>query len=64
MYVLTYYHFTRRLNTDEIGPRRSKLCTDTKLVYIDDETPVWNDRLYTRYTSVIDALAGYSNTIG
>lgn len=27
-------------------------------------SPSWNDDLYSRYTSVIDAMAGYSNTLG
>ncbi|EFQ30334.1 glycolipid anchored surface protein [Colletotrichum graminicola] len=31
---------------------------------INRETPQWNTELYDRYTSVIDALAQYDNTIG
>ncbi|KAK1984387.1 glycolipid anchored surface protein [Colletotrichum cereale] len=31
---------------------------------INRETPQWNTELYDRYTSVIDALAKYDNTIG
>lgn len=27
-------------------------------------SPSWNDDLYTRYTTVVDALAGYTNTLG
>ena len=27
-------------------------------------SPSWNDDLYGRYTAVIDAMAGYSNTLG
>ncbi|KAL1876751.1 1 3-beta-glucanosyltransferase gel4 [Paecilomyces lecythidis] len=31
---------------------------------INQDDPSWNDDLYTRYTSVIDALANYTNVIG
>lgn len=31
---------------------------------IDRNNPEWNVALYTRYTSVVDALAKYSNTLG
>lgn len=31
---------------------------------IQANNPQWNDALYTRYTAVIDAFAGYSNVIG
>lgn len=28
------------------------------------DSPTWNDDLYARYTAVVDALAGYPNTLG
>jgi hypothetical protein len=31
---------------------------------INRDSPAWNDQLYTRYTSVIDMFAPYSNVIG
>lgn len=31
---------------------------------INRDSPAWDDQLYKRYTSVIDALAGYSNVMG
>lgn len=31
---------------------------------INRDSPAWNDELYTRYTSVIDEMAKYTNTIG
>jgi len=31
---------------------------------INRDDPHWNDELYGRYTSVVDALAGYTNTLG
>lgn len=31
---------------------------------INRDSPAWNDELYTRYTSVIDAYATYNNVIG
>ena len=31
---------------------------------INRNTPTWDDDLYTRYTSVVDALANYTNVIG
>ena len=32
--------------------------------FIDRENPLWDDELYARYTSVIDAMGGYTNTLG
>ncbi|QIX00745.1 hypothetical protein AMS68_006262 [Peltaster fructicola] len=31
---------------------------------INRDSPAWNDDLYTRYTSVIDNMASYTNTLG
>ncbi|KAF1351880.1 Glucanosyltransferase-domain-containing protein [Delphinella strobiligena] len=31
---------------------------------INRDDPSWNDELYARYTSVVDALANYTNTLG
>nr|OQO15920.1 hypothetical protein B0A51_16365 [Rachicladosporium sp. CCFEE 5018] len=31
---------------------------------INRDAPEWNEALYTRYTAVVDAMAGYSNTLG
>ncbi|KAH0279172.1 carbohydrate-binding module family 43 protein, partial [Aureobasidium melanogenum] len=31
---------------------------------IDRDDPAWNDDLYTRYISVVDSLANYTNTLG
>jgi len=31
---------------------------------IDRNSPAWDDKIYKRYTGVIDALAGYSNVMG
>jgi hypothetical protein len=31
---------------------------------INRDNPQWDDALYARYTSVVDALAGYSNVLG
>ncbi|GIZ38138.1 hypothetical protein CKM354_000156100 [Cercospora kikuchii] len=31
---------------------------------INRNSPAWNDALYERYTSVVDAMAGYSNVLG
>ncbi|KAK3115429.1 hypothetical protein LTR53_005231 [Teratosphaeriaceae sp. CCFEE 6253] len=31
---------------------------------INRDTPAWNDGLYARYTSVIDSMANYTNTLG
>jgi len=31
---------------------------------INRDTPAWTDDLYTRYTSVIDVMANYTNTLG
>lgn len=33
-------------------------------VSINRDTPEWNERIYSRYTKVVDALANYTNTIG
>lgn len=33
-------------------------------VSIDRSDPAWNDELYARYTSVVDALANYTNVLG
>ena len=31
---------------------------------INRNDPVWDDVVYKRYTTVVDALAGYSNVVG
>ena len=33
-------------------------------VSINRDSPEWNERIYSRYTKVVDALANYTNTIG
>lgn len=33
-------------------------------ISINRDDPAWTDEIYTRYTSVVDALANYTNTLG
>ncbi|KAK1994427.1 hypothetical protein LX36DRAFT_727380 [Colletotrichum falcatum] len=70
---------TNTLRTYAIDPKNDhsacmKLLSDAGIYVVSDlsepklsinrETPQWNTQLYERYTSVIDALAQYDNTIG
>ncbi|KAK5107170.1 hypothetical protein LTR62_001664 [Meristemomyces frigidus] len=40
----------------------SDLSSPSQSINRDD--PAWNDQLYARYTSVVDSLANYTNTLG
>ncbi|KAK1590069.1 glycolipid anchored surface protein [Colletotrichum navitas] len=61
---------TNTIRTYAIDPKNDhsacmKILDDAGIYVVSDlETPQWNTELYDRYTSVIDALAQYDNTIG